>query len=875
MQGPPRDFWGKVDTRCDAGGVTSWHPLCDHCADVAAVAEALLALPIWSHRLNRLAGSDLGTGGNARLCVLAALHDIGKLNIGFQARGRPDLGRYSAGHVTEALAALSHSDVFCCLDELGAWGAGVSDLLVAALCHHGRPYAIRSTAASWQQTWWKPARGLDPRAGARALLEQCRVWFPEAFSSACAPLPDSAALAHAFAGLVTLADWIASDTRFFDYAGECQGDRMVVARPAAHRALEAIGLRIEMGVRGDAAGRNAFARVSPHEARAAQDAVLELPLDEGSVTVLEAETGSGKTEAALARFVMLFEAGLVDGLYFALPTRTAATQMHRRVHEAVQRAFIAPPPVVLAVPGYLRVDGASGQRLPGFEVRWSDEERFRYRAWAGENAKRYLAGPIVVGTIDQVLLSSLMVAHSHLRATSLLRHLLVVDEVHASDAYMARILRDVLARHLSAGGHALLLSATLGGEARATLVNPGGRTTGPSLDEAIGTPYPCLTHHSTDQMTHPIRGDGREREIAVIAKPFLAEPGVLAAAAMDAALRGAKVLVIRNTVANCIATQIALEAAASAVGRLDLLFTCARVPAPHHSRFARPDREALDQALEGRFGRERAPGGCVVIATQTVQQSLDLDADILFSDLCPADVLLQRMGRLHRHERENRERPDDFREAYAIVAVPESRNLGALIGRDGKARNFHGLGSVYEDLRMLEATWRLIETVPRWPVPAMNRYLVEQSLHSAVLDAIATEGGSAWQQHATQMIGTRFGLQRQADLNLVDWSQPYAETSFPDAGAGRIATRLGEGDRRVEFEPTLLSPFQHEFSELVLPARWAFDVPGDRVTGERVTAEEGVIRFSFGLKAFVYDRLGLRVDEPTNTKKEVSDDDGP
>lgn len=121
------------------------------------------------------------------------------------------------------------------------------------------------------------------------------------------------------------------------------------------------------------------------------------------------------------------------------------------------------PSVVLAVPGYPEVDGAKGQRLAPFEVLWPEEVReqlcTRYRGWAVENPKRYLAGAIIVGTIDQVLLSTLAVSHSHLRATSLLRLLLVVDEVHASDSYMTRLLEAVLERQVAAGGHALLMSA--------------------------------------------------------------------------------------------------------------------------------------------------------------------------------------------------------------------------------------------------------------------------------------------------------------------------------------------------------------------------------------------------------------------------------
>ncbi len=129
----------------------------------------------------------------------------------------------------------------------------------------------------------------------------------------------------------------------------------------------------------------------------------------------------------------------------------------------------ARPPVVLAVPGYLRVDDQEGQLLTQFDFLWpdADQRKNRHRTWAAENSKRYLAGSVVVGTINQVLLSTLVVGHAHLRATSLSRLYLVVDEVHASDTYMTTLLDRVLAFHLALGGHALLMSATLGTAAQA------------------------------------------------------------------------------------------------------------------------------------------------------------------------------------------------------------------------------------------------------------------------------------------------------------------------------------------------------------------------------------------------------------------------
>jgi CRISPR-associated endonuclease/helicase Cas3 len=869
LQGTPITFWGKFRQGAEPNRSIEWHPLPHHCADVGAVAEALLALPVWRDRLTHIAGQEITDLCRARLSVIAVLHDIGKLNIGFQALGRSDLGP-TAGHVREALGALDQgATVFGCLAPLNDWGEGTAGILESAICHHGKPYAM--SEHKWQASWWAPRGGLDPRKGAVDLFDCARAWFPDAFVAGGPELPASAPFTHAFAGLVMLADWIGSDTRFFPFSEDLRTDRMWYARARAQKALSALSVDLPLDSRLDPLRRTAFRRVTSIEysPRAAQVAVAELPRPEpGSVTILEAETGSGKTEAALARFIALFEAGDVDGLYFALPTRSAATQMHRRIHDAARSAFPNPPPVVLAVPGYLRVDDVEGRKLAPFEVLWADQDRYRFRGWAAEGPKRYLAGCIVVGTVDQVLLSALSVGHAHLRATALLRHLLVVDEVHASDAYMTRILETVLARQIEAGGHAMLLSATLGGEARGRLLHPRAHSPRIGRETAEATPYPLITHRSRREHSVAVTSDGVNRSIEVELQPWLSDDEVLGRAALRAALAGAKVLVIRNTVNDCVKTQLALEGAACAFGAHRELFSCAGVVVPHHSRYSRMDRQALDTALEERLGKERSGEACVVVATQTVQQSLDVDADILFTDLCPIDVLLQRLGRLHRHQRP---RPSGFEVPRATVVVPPDRDLGALLRSNGEPKNFHGLGRVYSDVRMLEATWRLAEQEPRWRIPEMNRRLVEDGLHSSVLNAIANEGGTRWQAHTNHVLGVQRGHQRHADLNIVDWSRPYCDASFPSDPGERVMTRLGEGDRRVRFFPPPEGPLGNPVEELILRPWWTRGVNADCDRAEDVITHGGAVRFAFGGNPFVYDRLGVRPDEGLDNEQQDGD----
>jgi hypothetical protein len=188
-------------------------------------------------------------------------------------------------------------------------------------------------------------------------------------------------------------------------------------------------------------------------------------------------------------------------MYFALPTRAAARQIHGRIQAALQRLLgdEAARYVTLAVPGYITRQ-AEGASLPEPDAHWPDASmEARHDAlWASERPKRYLAGWVAVGTIDQVLMAGLRVRHAQLRSGAMLRLLLVVDEVHASDTYMTAILRNVLDQHRRAGGHALLMSATLGSAARARLLQPTGR----ALEESqrSGLASSCCLHAPVDRV---------------------------------------------------------------------------------------------------------------------------------------------------------------------------------------------------------------------------------------------------------------------------------------------------------------------------------------------------------------------------------------
>lgn len=884
--------WGKLAHDAD-GHVVREQSLAGHCRDVAAVFAALVALPGWHDRLARLAcRPDMDPVLRARLTYLVHLHDLGKANSGFQARRNPSSP--VVGHISPLAAVIGdHADtmlnarVLAAIDaeRLAPWGAGVDPLLDAILSHHGRPWPRDADGRRDAQHWRVTADGYDPVAALAALKADADRFVPDALADHAPQLPVTAPFVHAVAGLAQLADWIASS--------DWEHAPTDAARAAwAAERLRLIGLdpapwRAAIGGEPPSFGSLFDAPPYPHQTLAGASP--------GRLLVLESETGSGKTEAALWRFATLFTAGAVDGLYFALPTRTAAAQIHARVEKFARRLWPGgAPPVVLAVPGYLDDYRAGGARADGLSPAPDphDAPEGDVRAapvWAAEHPKRYFAGMLAVGTIDQALLAALRVKHAHLRGAALARHLLVVDEVHASDAYMRRLLGHLLRDHLASGGHAVLLSATLGAEARHQLLveASGGRPADeapPDADMAAQAPYPLLSIAIPAAAPVPIAARGAGRVVAMRLCEWLDDPEAIARAALDAAETGAKVLVVRNTVEGAVAVQRALEAMAGAPHLA--LFRVSGVATLHHGRFAREDRRLLDTAVELEVGRTRAPGGRIVVGTQTLEQSLDIDADLLITDLCPADVLLQRLGRLHRHARDGtgapRTRPRLFAQAQALVLTPTG-GLAPFLAptRPGGLRR-HGLGhrldgatrmpvGVYRDLTVIEATRRLIETEPCWRLPEMNRRLVEAALHSrsvdALIDSMPSEARALWRAHRSAIEGTALAASQVATDGVLRRDRPFRDpsnTRFDD----RLVTRLGADDRLVALPPGTVGPFAHTVRWLAIPGWLARGVADDAVIAvsqddQGARGRETQLWLCLGELRFIYDRHGLRRAEET------------
>ncbi|GBD24933.1 CRISPR-associated endonuclease/helicase Cas3 [bacterium HR30] len=832
--------WGK---RNALGAV---HPLVDHCVDVAFVFRALLDNENLARR-----NAALDPRQKDRLAVIAFLHELGKCNAGFQAKADPKSGQ-TAGHVMEAMALLLDlHDVWpaewrALIEEICTWFSSeeqAAQMLLAAISHHGRPVSQSDYHASKidrvARSLWRPRNGYDPMAALAAVAEGARAAFPAAFASDVPPIQATPALQQRFAGLVMLADWIGSDTQFFPYRASVEEDRLALARQAAERALGAIGLR-------PPALRSArsFYETFGFPPRPLQAQLAQMDVNEASRLVLvESDTGSGKTEAALAWFLRLYAEGKVDGLYFALPTRVAARELYARVERAIDAAFepeSRPGPVLLAVPGYVRVDGVPALPDPAGTLWDESQDAWRERVWSAERPKRFLAAPIAVGTIDQALLSALKVKHSLLRSVCLDRHLLVVDEVHASDPYMREVLQSLLEGHVARGGWALLLSATLGEASAARFF---GRDELP-LQQAIQRPYPLVrTREGYFTPSAP-----EQRRIEVEVSPTLSDDESLLARLTVALEAGARVLVITNTVrrANELFRKVEAAFEREHPDLLGALFALGGVRCPHHGRFAREDRELLDAQVTKLMGKGSTTAPLLLIGTQTLEQSLDIDADWLITDLAPMDVLIQRFGRLHRHARGLR--PQGLNTARVLVRVPE-KDLAEYLNPHGQMRAPAGLGTVYPDGRVLACT--LLELKQRSEVilPQQARALIERTTHPEALDTLP----EVWQRHGHNVIGKTLGEIRLA-LSSTLAEAPFGELHYADKGE-KVVTRLGDPTFEIPLAKPQRSSFGAAIDRVLIPMRWL----NDAACPERIDAEPGPDGFHFavGQQGFRYTRFGL------------------
>lgn len=577
------------------------HPAVYHMLDVAAVAEVLIT-PF-----------KLPKPLSDALVLLTALHDLGKVSetfLGMLRDGRVQPWRH--WQVTEALL-IKHDAALGA--RLGSRWQRRNLIYSAAAGHHGKPPALSD--ADLQRALRLCGEGAIRDAG--AIIEDfCALW-PKA-SLADLEKNQAISLSWWLPGLVTAADWIGSNADWFPAvsAGLPVVEYLPTARKKAAQAVGAAGMQ---GV--SPSNRALFD--GTFEPRPMQAACAEIALPDGPVLVIiEDETGAGKTEAALILAQRMMQAGTGRGLFFALPTMATADAMFARAVDVVRRMFDVPPSVTLA-------HGRStlSQKFRDvLSASRADSDDITCTPWLAETRRKALLADVGVGTVDQALLAALPTRFNTLRHFGLSSKILIVDEVHEiGQPYMAEVLEQLLRLHRGAGGSAILLTATLPLELRQRLlaVYDG---------KAENRAYPALSLSSGAGRDDLPQATGARGPVRVERLGGMEEAVALLA---DRARQGAACAWVRNAVDDAIAAVQALRAAGI---EADLL----------HARFVLTDRKRIEGAALGRFGKGgQGRAGKVLVATQVIESSLDLDFDVMVSDLAPMAALVQRAGRLWRH----------------------------------------------------------------------------------------------------------------------------------------------------------------------------------------------------------------------------------
>jgi CRISPR-associated endonuclease/helicase Cas3 len=624
-------YWGKAGKDCDG-----YHLLPYHCLDVAACGVVLLER---HPPLRRLLAGRLGLVDarlSAWLAFFLALHDLGKFSPRFQAL-RPDLfqhlqpgrsaGPYSIRHDTLGWRLWTHVLAERFTDTFGEQSA-----------QGGQRHALRAVFGIWMRCvtghHGQPPKDAEDgfylvdhfptedQEAAVAYLDACRVLFlgeelslpdPKAWEKTLKPL------SWWIAGVAVLCDWLGSNADRF----KMRPDPMPLADywqdqalPQAERAVAESGL-IPLDIPPRDLGA-LFDYLDPPTPLQRLAADLPLP-GRPQLLILEEVTGAGKTEAALMLAQRLMAGGGGDGLYLALPTMATSNAMYRRVVKQglAGRLFGGEPGLVLAHSAARLMEPPSSRAEPlgagPGEADYQPGEAAAAglrTAWVGDSRKKALLADFGIGTLDQALLAILPVRHQSLRLLGLVRKVLIVDEVHACDAYMLELLETLLRFQASVGGSVLLLSATLPHASRRRLaeafragcaLSPLGFDPSLPAESSAGSgaeAYPLLTRiDGSGIQEHPLAT--RPETARRVRVERIEDRAEIHARLLEVYHQGHCACWVRNSVADAVEAWEALADEGIPKDRLHLF----------HARFALGDRLVIESAMMERFGPESRTGG--------------------------------------------------------------------------------------------------------------------------------------------------------------------------------------------------------------------------------------------------------------------------
>lgn len=406
--------------------------------------------------------------------------------------------------------------------------------------------------------------------------------------------------------------------------------------------------------------------------------------------LIESGCGSGKTEAALYAASVLGNKNGLSGIYMGLPTGTSAEAIQGRVDDFLSELHMRKTKLYTSKSMLLRENNT--------EPSWTDVSRQR------------LLTPSAVGTVDQVMTAARLVRFESVRMAGLSSKVLIVDEIHAYDAYMITVIERLLQICNALGIPVILLSATLPVSTKrklfSTIIN--------EADIDVHSGYPLISYVTTDNEFYECQSESYEpdKNIKCESLPILNDYESIAELAVRNVKYGGCECVIMNTVADAINVYDSIKKIAD--DNYNLILYHARMP-------EKTKDEKIKKILKwcGKDRNER-PERAIIVGTQVLEQSIDIDVDYMITAICPVDLLLQRIGRYHRHGDEG-----TIREHMAIKNVVQ-----VLIPDEENDAEYGGTGYVYKSC-YLDATRQIIVERPVLQIPSCTPEIINRVYESA------------------------------------------------------------------------------------------------------------------------------------------------
>lgn len=515
-------------------------------------------------------------------------------------------------------------------------------------------------------------------------------------------------------GLIAVADWIGSNEDFFPYREDHHFSEIYwnEAQEKARKALSEMGwLDWRPHVQS-----NDFSQLFPfiETPRPLQEELIrrQEELQNCGMVIIEAPMGEGKTEAALYLQDLWCSGRRQAGAYFALPTMAASNQLFNRTKDFLQRRYPKDRVNFLLLHSHAMLNDEY-QKIRIASV--ADDEKeggLEANDWFTKPKRGFLA-PFAVGTVDQALLAVLQVKYGFVRLFGLAGKTLIFDEVHAYDAYMLTLFTRLLEWLSRLNTKVVILSATLPEQTRRKLFEAYSG----QADLSEKAVYPRISYVGDDGLVRQAPISVSHQSRAVRLQWIRDDRADIARQLADRLAEGGCAVWICNTVSRAQDTYSELKELLAGSGIELELF---------HARYPLQQRFEKEKRVTALYGKDRSqrPAQSILIATQVIEQSLDLDFDWMISDLAPIDLLLQRSGRLHRHAYP---RPDRLSEPTLQIIQPDGREEDNPVFKD----------PVYDEYILLR-TWQSLRETKKILIPDDIEELIENVYSDNPLSVSAT-----------------------------------------------------------------------------------------------------------------------------------------